>query len=190
MYIVCIVFCMHSLCTSFHIHCLCLFNFHAHFQYSLCTFFMHTLYSQFIYILQNIIKIPTYLCLFQPMVVCSIREADQSQVELSIRLVAELAPTDVMYLQIYNIMIRKCLDGMGLEELGRHFYDYRQAIKIPAHRLELWPGYKTSMRNHERNVMLCVDTTHKVLRTDSCLDRMNAIRGEARGGNERVGCHK
>jgi hypothetical protein len=124
------------------------------------------------------------------MVVCSIREADQSKVELSIRLVAELAPTDVMYLQIYNIMIRKCLDGMGLEELGRHFYDYRQAIKIPAHRLELWPGYKTSMRNHERNVMLCVDTTHKVLRTDSCLDRMNAIRGEARGGNERVRCHK
>lgn len=107
--------------------------------------------------------------------------------ELSIRLVAELAPTDVMYLQIYNIMVRKCLEFMELEELGRHFYDRHQAIKIEAHRLELWPGYKTSMRNHENDVLLGVEITHKVLRTDNCLHVMTRLRG---GQDYRVCIHK
>ncbi|XP_035708527.1 piwi-like protein Siwi isoform X2 [Folsomia candida] len=111
-----------------------------------------------------------------PLILCSVRE-DQEKVELSVRLVAELAPTDVMYLQIYNIMVRKCLEFMELEELGRHFYDRHQAIKIEAHRLELWPGYKTSMRNHEHDVLLGVEITHKVLRTDNCLHVMTRLRG-------------
>ena len=119
---------------------------------------------------------------FQPLILCSVRD-DQEKVELSVRLVAELAPTDVMYLQIYNIMVRKCLEFMELEELGRHFYDRHQAIKIEAHRLELWPGYKTSMRNHEHDVLLGVEITHKVLRTDNCLHVMTRLRG---GQNYRV----
>lgn len=90
-------------------------------------------------------------------------------VEVNIRLVAELGPTDVMYLQIFNIIVRKCLENMQLEEMGRNFYDRHQAIRIEAHHLELWPGYKTSMRNHEHDILLGVEITHKVLRLDNCL---------------------
>lgn len=106
--------------------------------------------------------------LLQPMTLCSLRETDQQKIDLIIRLVAELAPTDVMYLQFFNILVRKCLESMKLEEVGRHFYDSTQAIIINAHHLELWPGFKTSMRNHEHNILLGVELTHKVLRIDNC----------------------
>ncbi|ODM91966.1 Protein aubergine [Orchesella cincta] len=99
----------------------------------------------------------------------------RERIELNIRLVSELRPTDVMYLQLFNILVRKCLEAMNLEEMGRHFYDRHQAIRINAHKLELWPGYKTSMRNHENDILLGVEITHKVLRLDSCLDVINNI---------------
>jgi aubergine-like protein len=111
------------------------------------------------------------------MTLCSARETDNAMIEITIRLVAELAPTDVMYLQFYNIIVRKCLEAMDLEELGRNYYDRHQAIRIDAHRLELWPGYKTTMRNHENDVLLGVEVTHKVLRTDNCLNVMARLRG-------------
>lgn len=97
-------------------------------------------------------------------------------VNLTLRLVADLAPTDIMYLQVFNILVRKCLELMGLEEMGRHFYDHRKAIMIEAHHLELWPGFKTSMRNHEQDILLGVEITHKVLRRDNCLDFIRNLR--------------
>ena len=37
-------------------------------------------------------------------------------------------------------------------------------------RLELWPGYSTSILAYEDNVMLSADVQHKVLRMDTVLD--------------------
>src|SRR5665811_76278 len=105
----------------------------------------------------------------------SIRDTDQKPIVIAVRLVAELAPTDPMYIQIYNIIIRKCLELMGLEEIGRHYFDRHKAINIAAHRLELWPGYKTSIRNHEHDILLGVEITHKVLRLDKCLQVINSF---------------
>lgn len=41
-------------------------------------------------------------------------------------------------------------------------------------RLELWPGFVTSILQYERNVMLNLDVSHKILRTDTVYDYMNA----------------
>ena len=76
---------------------------------------------------------------------------------------------DHQYLQFYNIIVRTCLQMLDFDELGRYFYDRRAAIRLDNLRLELWPGYITSMRNHENQLLLCVEVTNKVLRQDSCL---------------------
>lgn len=38
---------------------------------------------------------------------------------------------------------------------------------IPDHKLELWPGYVTSIRQHEQSIMLCAEITTKVMRMDT-----------------------
>lgn len=42
-------------------------------------------------------------------------------------------------------------------------------------RLELWPGFVTSILQYERNIMLGLDISHKILRTDTVYDFMNDI---------------
>ena len=37
-------------------------------------------------------------------------------------------------------------------------------------KLELWPGYITSIRQHERDILLCAEITHKVMRNETLLD--------------------
>lgn len=97
------------------------------------------------------------------------RDSDRTKIQLTIALTAQIPPGDVQYLQFYNIIIRACMNALKFEELGRHFYDRQSSIKIPQHHLELWPGYITTLRNYEDNLMLCVEVTHKVLRQETCL---------------------
>lgn len=42
-------------------------------------------------------------------------------------------------------------------------------------------GFKTSLRQHETDVLLCVETTHKVFRMESALEILNSIRQNTRG---------
>lgn len=36
--------------------------------------------------------------------------------------------------------------------------------------LELWPGYETSIRQHERDILLSTEIAHKVMRTETVYD--------------------
>jgi aubergine-like protein len=43
-------------------------------------------------------------------------------------------------------------------------------VDISAHNMQLWPGYVTSIRQHEHEILMCTEITHKVMRTDTVLD--------------------
>jgi len=36
--------------------------------------------------------------------------------------------------------------------------------------MELWPGYETSIRQHEKDILLSTEITHKVMRTETVYD--------------------
>jgi len=36
--------------------------------------------------------------------------------------------------------------------------------------MELWPGYETSIRQHEKDILLSTEITHKVMRTETAYD--------------------
>lgn len=40
-------------------------------------------------------------------------------------------------------------------------------INLEGYRMELWPGYQTSIRQHENDILLCAEIAHKVMRTDT-----------------------
>jgi len=47
-------------------------------------------------------------------------------------------------------------------------------ISVPAHKLELWPGYVTSIRQHETNILLCCGINHKIMRQETALELLSA----------------
>ena len=68
------------------------------------------------------------------------RKDTGEEIETKLRYVGNPQDGSIIYIQVYNLLLRKCLFAMKLEEMGRHFYDPEAAIQIPKERLELWPG--------------------------------------------------
>jgi aubergine-like protein len=104
------------------------------------------------------------------------RTSDDQVIEVTIRMVGEVDPSSNTYIQFLNIILRSMLEKLNLELINRNYYDIKAAIKDPKliqRKLELYPGYITSIRQQERDVLLNVEISHKVLRIDSVLDVIN-----------------
>ena len=56
------------------------------------------------------------------------------------------------------------MEKLQLEEIRRNYFDPKAAVTLAAHKLEIWPGYVTSIRQHEEQILLCCEVSCKVLR--------------------------
>ncbi|XP_034834456.1 piwi-like protein Ago3 [Maniola hyperantus] len=72
-------------------------------------------------------------------------------------------------IQIYNILFKHIMKDLQLVRFGRQHFNEHAAIQIPQHKLEVWPGYVTAVDEYEGGLMLTLDSTHRVLRTQSVL---------------------
>lgn len=102
-----------------------------------------------------------------PMIFYSTRPSDKVEVCVTVQTVGLLAFGDYHYMQFFNILMRQCLDNLKLQLVGRYYYDPSARIKLDEHQLEVWPGYVTSIRQHENELLLCAEITHKVMRQDT-----------------------
>ena len=108
-------------------------------------------------------------------VVLNSQRRDGSTVVITIKLVGEVLPTDYHYMSFFNMVMRQALDKMGLSQIRRDYFDPQSAHMFSAHKLEVWPGYVTSIKQHEEKIMLCCEIGNKVLRTDTVLDQITEI---------------
>ncbi|XP_018561760.1 piwi-like protein Siwi [Anoplophora glabripennis] len=106
-----------------------------------------------------------------------VQTANGENVRITIRLVGDVAWTDNHYIQLFNIIIRKCLTYMQFQLVGRNYFDPNARISLPEHKMELWPGYYTSMRQHERDILMNCDVQFKVMRMDNVYDMLLECRG-------------
>ncbi|KAL1139698.1 hypothetical protein AAG570_006676 [Ranatra chinensis] len=105
-----------------------------------------------------------------PLTLYSCRDSDNEKITITIKKVSDLAMGDAHYIQFFNILMRKCLGHLSMQLVGRNFFDARAKIEIPNYKLELWPGYITSIRQHESSILMCAEITHKVMRQDTVLE--------------------
>uniref|UniRef100_A0A182QY29 Uncharacterized protein n=1 Tax=Anopheles farauti TaxID=69004 RepID=A0A182QY29_9DIPT len=97
------------------------------------------------------------------------------QSKLHIRLVGSADMSCEKGLMVLNLLQRNAMRSLGLLQLGRHFFDPLAKIAVPQYGLEIYPGYVTSVRQHEQDVMMCVEITHRVMRRDTCYQMMSTI---------------
>lgn len=77
---------------------------------------------------------------------------------------------------------------MDMKEIQRHYFSPDQAVELPQHKLEVWPGFITSIHQYEQNIMLCMELSHKVLRTDTVLDKMYEVFNNPKRGSPEDMC--
>ncbi|KAM3611283.1 uncharacterized protein V6R79_016094 [Siganus canaliculatus] len=105
------------------------------------------------------------------------------KVQITVTLTNELPPTSLVCIQFYNIIFRRILRILNMQQIGRNYYNPKDPLDIPKHRLTIWPGYSTTILNYETSVMMCTDVSHKVLRSETVLDFMGNLRQQC--GNQR-----
>lgn len=70
---------------------------------------------------------------------------------------------------------------LRLQQIGRKYFDPKEGKAFKDLRLEVWPGFATSLNNYGPNFLVNVDTSYKILREDSALD---VIQDMAKASNE------
>nr|XP_018904509.1 PREDICTED: protein piwi-like [Bemisia tabaci]XP_018904510.1 PREDICTED: protein piwi-like [Bemisia tabaci]XP_018904511.1 PREDICTED: protein piwi-like [Bemisia tabaci] len=112
----------------------------------------------------------------------AVRSYDEAQFQVTIQFTNDLQPSDYHYLQVFGILVRKCLGSLNLQLIGRNYFDKVAKSDIPRFNLSLWPGYITSIRQHEEDILMCAEITTKVMRQDTALELARSCRGTS-GGN-------
>uniref|UniRef100_A0A3P9I4P4 Piwi-like RNA-mediated silencing 1 n=1 Tax=Oryzias latipes TaxID=8090 RepID=A0A3P9I4P4_ORYLA len=105
------------------------------------------------------------------------------KVLITVTLTNELPPTSPVCIQFYNILFKRVLRLLEMQQIGRNYYNPKNPLNIPEHNLTIWPGYSTTILQYESSIMLCTDVSHKVLRSETVLDFMVNLRQKC--GNQR-----
>jgi aubergine-like protein len=88
--------------------------------------------------------------------------------------------TNEQGIQILNLILRRAMNGLHLQLVGRNLFDAAAKVDIREYRIELWPGYVTSIRQHEQDVLLCCEIAHKTMRMQTVYDVLNDCRKNSR----------
>ena len=96
-----------------------------------------------------------------------------------------MQPTDYHYMQFFNIVLRSVMETMKLELIRRDYYDPQAAILLQQYKLELWPGYVTSIRQHENDILLCceISPTRFSGQIHTVLDQIQEVFKKTGGGD-------
>ena len=63
-----------------------------------------------------------------------------------------------------NNILRKAVASLDLVQWDRNYYDQKGAQVEPRFGLEVWPGYKTSIRQHEYEILFNCEAEFKMIR--------------------------
>ncbi|KAK9512948.1 hypothetical protein O3M35_001250 [Rhynocoris fuscipes] len=119
----------------------------------------------------------------EPLELFSKRESDDEKIRITIKKAGDLVMGDHHYIQLFNILMRKCLCNLQLQMVGRNYFDASARVEVREYKMELWPGYLTSIRQHESSILMCAEITHKVMRRDTALDLIHDMKTRHRNAD-------
>lgn len=85
---------------------------------------------------------------------------------------------------IHKQLLFRQLKLLDMDLIQRSYFNPKKKIEVRAHKMEVWPGINASILQYEKDVMLCADVQHKVLRRQSVLDIMYEIHSSCRDPNK------
>ncbi|KAH8333040.1 hypothetical protein KR074_000427 [Drosophila pseudoananassae] len=103
----------------------------------------------------------------QDVTVLRVKSKLGTEYTITIKFVGFISTSETRFLQVLNLILRRSMKGLKLELVGRNLFDPHAKIPIREFQMELWPGYETSIRQHEKDILLCTEITHKVMRTET-----------------------
>lgn len=100
------------------------------------------------------------------------RREDDTVFQLRLKFIKEISFMDSEYMQVMNILMRRCMENLNMQLIGRNYYNSSAEIVDEKHKIVIWPGFASTIRQHEVKLMLNVDVSHKFLRKDTAYQVM------------------
>lgn len=97
---------------------------------------------------------------------------DSRKILIKIRHTNVVDKSDGQFCQILNLFLRTALEVLKLQLVGRHYFDPNTKITVNELRLDVWPGFVTSIRQHEEDLLMCVDSISKIMRNETVYEIM------------------
>ncbi|CAL1531948.1 unnamed protein product [Lymnaea stagnalis] len=101
---------------------------------------------------------------------CLTTRKDDSQVNVTFTFVGEVHANTPQFLQIVNLLFRRAQVALQMKLIRHNFFMPQLGIQVKEHKVEIMPGYTTSILRYDFGNLLVVDTIHKILRVDTVLD--------------------
>lgn len=95
---------------------------------------------------------------------------------VKVRLTFVKTPPDSELLPFYNSLMHKVMNRLKYVIINRQHYSPLHKIPIEQFRLEVWPGWLTSIQRLDGGLKLCIDASFRVLRLETVRDIMMAVR--------------
>lgn len=109
-----------------------------------------------------------------PFSLCATHPASGDEVTIQIVFKKKKYLGDCVHL--FNTLFNRIMKKLNYHQFNRNYFDMRNPIAVPQHKLEVLPGYVTSVDEFEGGLLLCLDAHHKVLRTQTVLDLLIELR--------------
>ncbi|KAK3770140.1 hypothetical protein RRG08_007051 [Elysia crispata] len=107
-----------------------------------------------------------------PSVFYAKRAYDGEQVQITFTFTCEVQSTSPQFLQISNILFKRVQGALKMKQIRDHYFNMGLSVQVSKHRLEVVPGFTTSIAKYEGGNLLGVDIIHKILRMDTVLDSL------------------
>ncbi|XP_015435160.1 PREDICTED: piwi-like protein 1 [Dufourea novaeangliae] len=72
----------------------------------------------------------------------------------------------------FNVLLGRVMRALSLVRIGQHSFNPKGIHAVPQHKLEVWPGYVTTINEYVGGLKLCIDAKHRVMRTETVRDMM------------------
>ena len=91
--------------------------------------------------------------------------------------------SDKLCLDLFNNLFRQVMAALKFVQMNRSGYDPKAASSVPHLKLEIWPGFITSVDETKGGLQLTCDVSHRILRQETVLELMKNIYNHKKGGD-------
>lgn len=101
---------------------------------------------------------------------------DRTDVSVTITYKRQRSWGDRECLHLYNVLFKRIMHLLLYVQIGRNYFDPQHRELVPQRKLEVYPGFVVAVDELEDGLMLCLDTQHRVLRTETAYELLNELK--------------
>jgi len=105
---------------------------------------------------------------------------------MTIKQTANLDTSSPTVKQILNRIFRDAQGATGSVQIGRHYFNHQEPIKVEKYSIDIWPGFSTRIDQYDGGIMVTMDAISKVMKNKNVLELMHDWFKDLRNNNEAI----